>query len=69
MATFEAQGHGWILSLGKEGGSRFRANAHSCDETVLSREGRFGLGREKQDEDQGFGGEHAEGGLLSVPVP
>ena len=25
------------------------------------------LGREKQDEDQGFGGEHAEGGLLSVP--
>jgi len=32
-------------------------------------EGGSGLGREKQDEDQGFGGEHAEGGLLSVPVP
>ena len=31
-------------------------------------EGGFGLGQEKQDEDQGFGGEHAEGGLLSVPV-
>ena len=34
----------------------------------FSREGRFGLGQEEQDEDQGFGGEHAEGGLLSVPV-
>ncbi len=32
-------------------------------------EGGFGLGREKQDEDQGFGGEDAEGSLLSAPVP
>ena len=31
-------------------------------------EGGFGLGQEKQDEDKGFSGEHAEGGLLSVPV-
>jgi hypothetical protein len=36
---------------------------------AVGSEGGFGLGREKQDEDQGFGGEHAEGGLLSVPVP
>ena len=32
-------------------------------------EGGFGVGQQEQDEDQGFGGEHAEGGLLSVPVP
>ena len=36
---------------------------------AVGSEGGFDLGREKQDEDQGFGGEHAEGGLLSVPVP
>jgi hypothetical protein len=36
---------------------------------AVGSEGGLGLGGEKQDEDQGFGGEHAEGGLLSVPVP
>ena len=36
---------------------------------AVGSEGGFGVGREEQDEDQGFGGEHAEGGFLSVPVP
>ena len=27
-----------------------------------------GFGDEEQEEDEGFGGEHAEGGLLAVPV-
>ena len=35
---------------------------------AVESEGGFGLGQEEQDEDQGFGHEHAEGGLLSVPV-